>query len=213
MARSSRRLHLSNAGQGLHVTFKTVTYRGDSGGAGGDGADGISFYLMDGAVTPGSITWDGIGAWGGSLAYTCSNTNPPHDGLVGGYLGLGIDEFGNFLNGTDLMPGYTGTNTATGDNTALGYGYKPGRIGMRGAGNVAFSVPQRPQLRPITRPRCRRPTAGAVQNTCSTGYLWNYSPCVQRRCRRRRRWPTTRPIPNAYKELPDRLSDCQRGRA
>src|SRR6266849_4388900 len=29
-----------NAGQGVQITFKTVTYRGDSGGAGGDGADG-----------------------------------------------------------------------------------------------------------------------------------------------------------------------------
>src|SRR5205807_3239656 len=38
-------------GQGVSITFKTVTYRGDSGsiagGAGGDGADGISFFLMD----------------------------------------------------------------------------------------------------------------------------------------------------------------------
>ena len=34
-------------GPGVQITFKTVTYRGDSGGAGGDGADGISFYLMD----------------------------------------------------------------------------------------------------------------------------------------------------------------------
>src|SRR6202140_804596 len=69
-------------GQGLHVTFTTATYRGDSGGAGGDGADGISFYLMDGAQPP------GLGAFGGSLAYTCSNANTPHAGLVGGYLGL-----------------------------------------------------------------------------------------------------------------------------
>ena len=31
-----------NAGQGIQITFKTVTYRGDSGGAGKDGADGMS---------------------------------------------------------------------------------------------------------------------------------------------------------------------------
>ena len=69
--------------QGVHITFKTLTYRGDKGGNGAtgaahqnDGADGISFYLMDASQTP------GIGAWGGSLGYSCSNSNSPHDGLV-----------------------------------------------------------------------------------------------------------------------------------
>ena len=120
-------------GAGLQVTFKTITYHGDSGGAGADGADGISFFLQDGSQPP------GLGAWGGSLAYSCSNSNTPHEGLQGGYIGLGIDEYGNFLNGTNLVAGYTGTNTATGDNTAYGYGYKPDRIGLRGAGNISWA--------------------------------------------------------------------------
>jgi type IV pilus assembly protein PilY1 len=119
-------------GAGFQVTFKTITYHGDSGGAGTDGADGISFFLQDGSQTA------GLGAWGGSLAYSCSNGNTPYDGLAGAYLGLGIDEYGNFLNGSYLMPGYTGTNSASGDNSAYGYGYKPGRIGLRGAGNIAW---------------------------------------------------------------------------
>ena len=38
------------------------------------------------------------------------------------------------------MPGYTGTNSATGDNTAYGYGYKPDRIGIRGAGSVSWAA-------------------------------------------------------------------------
>ena len=121
-------------GAGIQVTFKTITYHGDSGGAGGDGADGISFFLQDGSKTP------GLGAFGGSLAYSCSNSNTPHDGLTGGYIGLGIDEYGNFLNGSYLVSGYTGTNTATGDNSAYGYGYKPDRIGLRGAGSVSFAA-------------------------------------------------------------------------
>jgi len=97
--------------QGVNVVFTTVTYQGDSGGAGQDGADGIGFFLMDGAKAP------NVGAWGGSLAYSCSNSNPPYDGLVGAYLGLGMDEYGNFLN--------------EGDNTSSGFGYMPGRIGLR----------------------------------------------------------------------------------
>jgi len=120
-------------GAGVQVTFKTVTYKGDAKGAAGDGADGISFYLMDGAKPA------GIGAWGGSLGYSCSNSNPPYDGLVGGYIGLGIDEYGNFLNGTTNTLGETGTS-ATGDNTASGGGYQPGRIGLRGAGSVSWGA-------------------------------------------------------------------------
>jgi type IV pilus assembly protein PilY1 len=182
-------------GEGLHVTFTTVTYRGDSGGAGGDGADGISFYLMDGSKPP------GIGAWGGSLAYSCSNSNTPHDGLIGGYLGLGIDEFGNFLNGTNLMPGYTGTNSATGDNTALGYGYHPGRIGMRGAGSVAFSALNALNSAYYPASLSAANQQAAVQNTCSSGYLWNYSN-ASRPVQTATAVADYAPIPNAYKELP-----------
>jgi hypothetical protein len=62
---------LSSAG--LQVTFTTETYIGDSGsnshGGGSDGADGISFFLQD-ASQP--VT---LGDYGGSLGYTCSNTN------------------------------------------------------------------------------------------------------------------------------------------
>jgi type IV pilus assembly protein PilY1 len=180
---------------GLHVTFATATYRGDSGGAGGDGADGISFYLMDGSKPA------GIGAFGGSLAYTCSNANTPHDGLIGGYLGLGIDEFGNFLNGATLEPGYIGSNIATGDNTALGYGYHPGRIGLRGAGSIAFSALNalNSAFYPATLTAAKQQEA--VMNTCTTGVLWNYSTPANP-------VPTTTavadyaPILNAYKELP-----------
>jgi type IV pilus assembly protein PilY1 len=163
-----------NAGQGVQITFKTVTYRGDSGGQGGDGADGMSFYLIDGAVTPASATWNGIGSWGGSLGYTCSNANPPYDGLVGAYLGLGIDEYGNFLNGTNLEAGYNGA-TATGDNTALGYGYVPGRIGLRGYGSVSWAYLNAtyPSFYPTSLSANKR--LSAVQSTCQTGTLWNYA--------------------------------------
>ncbi|MGH8158330.1 MAG: PilC/PilY family type IV pilus protein [Rhodanobacter sp.] len=116
-----------SSSQGLQVTFTTYTYGGDSGGTGKDGADGIGFYLLNGTQTP------NIGAFGGSLGYSCSNSNNPHDGMAGAYLGLGMDEYGNFLNSAD--------NTATGDpatnsNGGNGQFYQPGRIGLRGYGNV-----------------------------------------------------------------------------
>ena len=185
-------------GQGVQITFKTVTYRGNSGGTGGDGADGISFYLMDGNQPA------GIGAWGGSLGYSCSNSNTPYDGLVGAYIGLGVDEYGNFLNGTSLMPGYTG-NTASGDNSALGYGYKPNRIGLRGAGSVSWAWLNStyPAYYPISKLNTTALQQAAVQKTCSTGSLWSYATSTSTPTKITT--PTIldyAPIPNAYKELP-----------
>ena len=154
-------------GSGLQVVFKTVSYLGNSGGAGGDGADGMAFFLMDGAYNP----YD-TGAFGGSLGYTCSNVNldanlradgtpRQYDGLAHAYLGLGIDEYGNFLN--------------QGDNTATGFGYLPGRIGLRGAGSIAWGplTNNYPVQYPSTLTLAQQ--AAAVQNTCKTGFIWDYS--------------------------------------
>jgi type IV pilus assembly protein PilY1 len=170
-----------DTGAGVQITFKTVTYRGDSGGGGGDGADGISFYLMDGSQAA------NIGAWGGSLGYTCSNANPPYDGLIGGYLGLGIDEYGNFLN--------------QGDNTATGYGYVPGRIGLRGAGTVAWSWlnPTYPTQFPLAWTPANR--QAAVRNTCRNGFLTDYNGNAIQIAGTKVSVPDYAPIPNAFKVL------------
>jgi type IV pilus assembly protein PilY1 len=138
--------------QGISLSFNTVTYLGDSGGDGADGADGISFFLMDacvpipGATLPsgcksgyGTTGYSPIGAIGGSLGYSCSNHNLIADGVPGAYLGLGIDEYGNFLNGVNNSvndPNGYHNSTHGDDNTYTGGFYDPGRIGLRGAGNV-----------------------------------------------------------------------------
>lgn len=90
------------SGSGVAVTFSTVTY-------GGTGADGISFFLTDGNVAPSTL-----GLLGGALGYIC---------LPGAFVGLGIDEFGNFLNGTGGLDGI---------------GFQGNRIGLRGAGNASW---------------------------------------------------------------------------
>ena len=138
---------------GLQITFKTVTYRGytvsyDNGMKGymDTGADGIGFFLLDGAAD--LSRFPGVGANGGSLGYSCSNTNfdtaprspgmvRGYDGMVGAYLGVGVDEFGNFLDGTVNTLGLPST-FAGGDNTATGGGYLPNTVGLRGAGNVSW---------------------------------------------------------------------------
>ena len=198
-------------GQGVSITFKTVTYLGNSGGAGGDGADGISFFLMDASqLNTTKITGtsggdgNGLGSWGGSLGYTCSNSNPPYNGLIGAYLGLGIDEFGNFLNGVQLMPGYTGPNSATGDNSQYGYGYKPNRIGLRGAGNIAWGWlnANYPTTYPSSFSTAQQ--HAAVRETCMHGEVWDEpsNSAVTSGSGQAIALQDYAPIPNAYVELP-----------
>ena len=188
-----------NAGQGVQITFKTVTYRGDSGGAGKDGADGMSFYLMDATSVTRPATASGTASAPGAAAsaYTCSNANPPYDGLVGGYLGLGIDEFGNFLNGWTLEPGYTGA-TATGDNTALGYGYHARAHRPARRRQHLLGLPAMPPIRPTIRSTLTSGAAAgrraedlqdrhalelfrAVAARCNTGTaIADYAPILER---------------------------------
>lgn len=75
---------------GIEVTFAQYQY-------GGTGADGISFFLVDGDT---DLTE--AGAYGGSLGYA-QHTSPMGDepGVDGGYLGLGLDAWGNFSADTE----------------------------------------------------------------------------------------------------------------
>jgi type IV pilus assembly protein PilY1 len=152
--------------QGIQVTFTTETYEGNSYNSGGsnatkDGADGISFYLQ--SVDEGEAP--GVGATGGSLGYTCSNTNAVNDGVIGGYIGLGIDEFGNFLN--------------PGDNTNSGPGFQGNRIGLRGRGSTAWAylTATYPSYYPSSLTSAQQVVA--VRNTCNSGNLQNWSLSAQ----------------------------------
>lgn len=93
--------------QGIQVTFTTYTFGGNSGGTAQNGADGIVFFLTDGTQTAPTTT----GAEGGSMGYGCSDVNGVYDGVASGYLGLGIDEYGNYLNS-----GHWSTNQSNDQN-------------------------------------------------------------------------------------------------
>lgn len=69
------------ASKGLRVSFDAHMY-------GGTGADGMSFFLVDG-----STQLTSVGGRGGSLSYAPLLTTP---GLLGGYIGVGMDTFGNY---------------------------------------------------------------------------------------------------------------------
>ena len=68
---------------GIVVSFEYTAW-------GGDGADGISFFLYDGTTTQSQFQ---IGDAGGSLGY--ANGCDPAPGLSNAYVGIGIDEWGN----------------------------------------------------------------------------------------------------------------------
>ncbi|HCV29732.1 MAG TPA: hypothetical protein DGO89_05510, partial [Microcoleaceae bacterium UBA9251] len=76
-----------SSGDGLKVTFDLFAYGGVNG------ADGVSFFLIDGTTTP-----TAAGGFGGALGYANRKSTPITPGIVGGYLGVGLDEFGNFSN-------------------------------------------------------------------------------------------------------------------
>ncbi|UXK08172.1 MSHA biogenesis protein MshQ [Shewanella putrefaciens] len=67
----------------VEIQFDHYAY----GGATNNGADGIAVVLSDAAITPQP------GAFGGPLGY---GFKPGINGFAGGWLGVGIDEFGNF---------------------------------------------------------------------------------------------------------------------
>jgi uncharacterized repeat protein (TIGR01451 family) len=84
--------------QGVVIQFDYATW-------GGNGADGYSIYLFDGSYD--ALTF-GVGASGGSLGYDKKTVAPIHAGLTGGYIGVGIDEYGNFSNPTEGRSGGPG---------------------------------------------------------------------------------------------------------
>ncbi|MHB1655107.1 MAG: PilC/PilY family type IV pilus protein [Burkholderiales bacterium] len=170
--------------QGLEVTFTTYTYNGDSGGTAHDGADGIGFFLTDGGTSANPTPVPTVtGGLGGSLGYSCSNTNSVYNGLANGYLGLGMDEYGNFLNSSDnTSTGIFNSNnpngtTANGTNSFYNSSnpyYQPNRIGLRGAGNINWNWLST-NYSALYNTASASSQAAAVQNTCRTGYLQNES--------------------------------------
>lgn len=102
---------------GVQVTFQYASY----GGYGGtNGADGITFYLIDGAtITP------TVGSPGGSLGYSWDTADTPNKpGVTNGYVGIGLDEFGNF------------SNYGFGDCIPSCPGWSPNQIVIRGSGSL-----------------------------------------------------------------------------
>ena len=104
---------------GVLIQFDYATW-------GGSGADGYSVYLFDANVP----TFN-IGAFGGSLGYAqksataaCGPAPSNVPGISGGYVGIGVDEFGNFAYGCEGRSGGASQkpNTVTVRGSVVGFG-------------------------------------------------------------------------------------------
>ncbi len=126
----------------ITASFNYVSYAGS-------GADGITFFLADSSKT------FGVGAYGGSLGYAqktaAGGGGADINGMNGGYIGLGIDEFGNYANPTEGRIGGPGfiadTVSVRGPGTGLtGYTY----LGGTGALPNSLDSPSPNTTRPTT---------------------------------------------------------------
>jgi uncharacterized repeat protein (TIGR01451 family) len=149
--------------QGAVIQFDYATWggAGDGGfGCGTTGADGYSVYLFDGSQS------FSVGASGGSLGYDKKTVAPVNPGLAYGYIGTGIDEWGNFSNPTEGRTGGPGGRCnavavrgpynhpsgayyylgGTASNIAQlafpGQVYRPGQIGPQYRKVVIYLTPQ-----------------------------------------------------------------------
>ncbi|RZK32121.1 MAG: T9SS type A sorting domain-containing protein [Hymenobacter sp.] len=105
--------------QGFSISFEFFSY----GTTTTPPADGFSVFLVDAdGTTPGNGF--SIGAVGGSLGYAQRNNEP---GVTKGYLGIGIDEFGNYGIASEAKTGgYPGLTTLL-----------PNAVSLRGPYNSA----------------------------------------------------------------------------
>ncbi|MFF4197822.1 hypothetical protein [Nonomuraea sp. NPDC001831] len=118
------------AEEGLDVTFEQWQY----GNTTAVPADGISFFLIDGAAT-----LDRPGAFGGSLGYAQKlpdddPANPFEPGVNQGYLGIGLDVLGNYFGDWEQR----GRTCA--ERSPAGTGFRvpapgPNMVTVRGPGN------------------------------------------------------------------------------
>lgn len=75
---------------GVLVDFEYKMWRATTDGY--NGADGIGVFLFDASSA------FQLGGYGGSLGYAPNNSPPAVPGLAGGYVGVGLDAYGNYAN-------------------------------------------------------------------------------------------------------------------
>jgi uncharacterized repeat protein (TIGR01451 family) len=113
--------------QGIVITFDYFSYGGRATGNPPSEGDGIAFFLFNAEETN-----PNPGAFGGSLGYAQRTDVVNRPGLTQGYVGVGLDEYGNFANDGEGRGRGCRTQSPFGttvDNRALD------SVTVRGSGN------------------------------------------------------------------------------
>jgi uncharacterized repeat protein (TIGR01451 family) len=140
---------------GLDVTFSFYDYDTVPTFV-SSGADGVSFFLADG-----SQPLEVPGGFGGSLGYAQTTGPFPVDGILGGYLGVGFDEYDNFGNNLEGR----GAGCSQSDS-----GFYPNYWTLRGpgTGQSGYCILDRVSvgsLGAVGAPSAKRRTAAGVKRT------------------------------------------------
>ena len=113
------------AGNKVVVQFDYYVY-------GGSGADGVVVVLSDASIAPAP------GGPGGSLGYA---QNGGTAGFSGGWLGIGIDEFGNYPNSNESRQGYpVGWVAPSSANKTAGFYADSVAVRGSGAGTTGYRL-------------------------------------------------------------------------
>lgn len=99
---------------GLDVSFDTYQYAGST-----PGADGIMFFLAASDPNNAAASPITLGPTGGSLGYSGTASAPGGAGLTNGYLGIGLDVYGNYSNSDYDGSGCSDSQPATAESLTV----------------------------------------------------------------------------------------------
>ena len=100
---------------GLDVTFDSYQYDPTVGGP----ADGILFFLAASDPNNASSSPITLGPLGGHLGYSADTTGDGTNGLTNGYLGFGLDVYGNYENAAYAGSGCDESGPATAESVTV----------------------------------------------------------------------------------------------
>ncbi|WP_143960823.1 lectin-like domain-containing protein [Litoribacter populi] len=119
---------------GIKTSFEFFIY-------GGNGADGMTFFLFDAAIQNFHP-----GGYGGSLGYAPNTNSESNLGLSEGYIGIGLDVYGNYGNTIEGKTGGFSTGSTRYQNSVIIRGPQSDDYkfikGVRTNNNGDFSLPQ-----------------------------------------------------------------------
>lgn len=143
-----------NPANGFSISFEYFSYGGTTNDSQLAKADGINLFLIDGSIVTDAANFV-PGGYGGSLGYAqlvAGSTNIA--GATGGFLGIGLDEFGGYSVADEGKSGGTAGRVISG-------------VAIRGAGNATTS---NTAYRYITGARTATYTVSGTTRTLTSGY-------------------------------------------